>query len=105
MSLEDVVLGRGNFAAGFVDGKSQQMIVEVLSDPAQVSVHGDAELVQILSRSDPGKQEKVWRSDRAGADNDFRRRMGGVQFALVLIDDAFTPSVLDHELMAARAGL
>ena len=105
MGFEDVVLGRGNFAAGFVDGKSQKMIVEVLSDPARVGVDADAELVQIVSRPDPGKQEKVRRSDRAGADDDLGCGIAGMQFAVVLIDDAFTSSVLDHEPMAARAGL
>ena len=71
MGLENVVLGCGNFAAGFVDGKSQKMIVEVLSYAAQVGVYGNAELVQIVRRPDPGKQKKLWRSDCAGADNDF----------------------------------
>src|ERR1700683_1325935 len=105
MGFEDVVLWRGNFAAGFVDGKSQKMVVEVLSDPARVGIHADAELVQIVSRPDPGKQEKVRRSDRASADDDFDGGIAVVQSAVVLIDAALTPSVFDHEPMAACAGL
>jgi hypothetical protein len=104
MSLKDVVLRHRNFPAGFVDDESQQVIVKILADTAQVRLHGDAKLFQIVGGTDAGEEQKLRRPDGAGAGNHLVRRPHGIEFAVALVDDAAAASGLDQKPMAARSG-
>src|ERR1700689_648886 len=47
------------------------MVLQVGADARPIEHHRNTVLTQLFGRSDAGKQQNLWRPDRAGRENDF----------------------------------
>src|ERR1700722_1970786 len=81
------------------------MILQIGADARTVEHNGDAEFLQLLRRSDAGQKHNVWRTNRAGGENDFAAAARHPRLSTLRPAHPGGAPAVEHEAFDQTAGL
>ncbi len=81
-----------------------QVILEILTDAAQILHDLDPEILQSRAIADAGQFEQLRRVDRTGAQDNFTARLGDVVDIVATIFNADATTTFEHDTLSECAG-